>query len=100
MPMEPLTSKDLKRFKESTRRRLYELEVELIFGTFKETDETRDLIDLSPDDIELEIIRLHRRWFVKYVLPKTKSIGFKRESRWIMFRLYLDGEGRLRRDEV
>jgi len=94
-----LRNRDLKRFSESTRRRLYEMLVDSIFGANRD-GECTDLLDLTPDDVQLEVFWLHRRWLANYVLPKTKTKRIRGESRWILLRLYLDESGKLMQDEV
>jgi hypothetical protein len=94
-----LTKKDLKRFKESTRRQLYEMLAESIFGT-PENEEDSRVKDFEPDDIQLEVVWWHGRWFGKWTWPRYKSKRITGENKRNLVRLYLGKDGKLMQEDV
>ena len=96
--LEPLQNKDLKRFRESTRRRLYDMLAESIFGASKDEEDIK-IKDFDADDVQLEVIWLHGRWFGKWTWPRFKSRRIRGENRKNMVRLSIR-DGKLMQDEV
>jgi hypothetical protein len=97
--MKVLTKEDVRGFKESARRQLYDMLAESIFGT-PENEEDIRIKDFEPDDIQLEVVWWHGRWFGKWTWPTFKSKRIRGENRRNLVRLYLDKDGKLMQDEV